>query len=112
MVIFQKEWESLHKSIASTGIVLYGPYEERKLPLGVRHFIIVFWDNIGKNRGSFLNKIYGVKIKDKKYLGLLGKYNGKKLGKSCILFPVQYKENLFELIKKHKVNAKVIDVFV
>ena len=106
-----QEWGDLYKSIASTGIVLYGPYEARDLPSGVKHFIIVFWEKIGKNRGSFLNKLYGFKIKDKHYNGLLVKFNGKKIGKSCIMLPIQYKNDIFKLLKEHKVKAKALEVF-
>lgn len=106
-----KEWEELYKSIASTGIILYGPYEAKELPSGVKHFIIVFWEKIGKNRGSFLNKLYGFKVKNKHYTGLLVKFNGKKIGKSCIMLPIQYKKDIFKLLEKHKVKAKVLEVF-
>lgn len=106
-----KEWEDLHKSIASTGIILYGHYEAGESPSDVKHFIIVFWDNIGKNRGAFLNKLYGFKINEKYYKGLLEKYNGSKLGKSCIMLPVQYKGEIFGLLEKYRVNAKVLEIF-
>ena len=107
-----KKWKDLHKSIASTGVVLYGPYETKELPSGVKHFIIIFWDKIGKNRGSFLNKVYGFKIKDKKYDGLITKLKGKKIGKSCIMLPIQYKKDIFKLLKKYKVSAKNLEVFI
>lgn len=106
-----QEWKELYKSIASTGIILYGPYEAKELPSGVKHFIIVFWEKVGKNRGSFLNKLYGFKIKNKHYLGLLEKCDGKKIGKSCIMLPIQYKKDIFKLIREHKVKAKVLEVF-
>lgn len=106
-----KEWKELYKSIASTGIVLYGPYEARELPSGVKHFIIIFWEKIEKNRGSFLNKLYGFKVKNKHYAGLLTKFNGKKIGKSCIMLPIQYKKEIFKLIDKHKVKARALEVF-
>lgn len=102
----------MYKSIASTGIILYGPYEAIELPTEVKHNVIIFWDKIGKNRGSFLNKIYGFKIKNKIYSGLLTKFNGKKVGKSCIMIPVIYKKELFEVLREHKVNAKTIEVFI
>lgn len=107
-----QEWKDLYKSIASTGIVLYGPYEAKELPFGAKHHIIVFWERVGKNRGSFLNKLYGYKIKNKRYAGLLEKYNGKKIGKSCVMLPIQYKKDIFELIKEHKVEAKVLEIFI
>ena len=106
-----KNWKDLYKDIASTGIVLYGPYEAKELPSGVKHFIIIFWNKIGINRGAFLNKIYGFKIKNKYYSGLLLKFNGKKLGKSCIMLPIEYKKDIFRLLKEHKVEAKVLEIF-
>lgn len=106
-----KDWKDLYRSIASTGIVLYGPYEAKELPSGVEHFLIIFWEKIVKNRGSFLNKLYGVTIRGRHYPGLLLKYNGKKLGKSCIMMPIQYKEEIFKLLKHHQVKARILDVF-
>lgn len=106
-----KKWKELYRSIASSGIVLYGPYEAKELPSDVKYYVIVFWDKIGKNRGAFLNKLYGFKIKDKYYEGLLKKYEGRKLGKSCIMLPVQYKEEIFKLLRKYEVRARVVEVF-
>ncbi len=106
-----EDWKDLYNSIASTGIVLYGPYEIDKLPSGVKHYIIVFWDEIGRNRGAFLNKVYGFKARGKYYEGLLKKYDGDRLGKSCIILPVQYKGEIFRLLEKYKVKAKMIEVF-
>lgn len=105
------EWKELYQSVASTGIVLYGRYEAKELPSDVKHNIIIFWDKIEKNRGSFLNKLYGFKIKNKIYQGLLEKFNGKKIGKSSIMIPIQHKNYVFKLLKDHKVKAKIIEVF-
>lgn len=107
-----KEWKELYSIIASSGIILYGPYEAKELPSGVKHFIIVYWDVIEKNRGSFLNKLYGFKIKEKHYQGLLSKFNGRRIGKSCIMLPVEYKKDIFKIIKKHKVKAKLLEAFI
>ena len=106
-----KEWKDLYKSIASTGVILYGAYEISELPSDVKHYVIVFWEEIGRNRGAFLNKLYGFKVKDKQYEGLLEKYDGNKLGKSCIMLSVQHKKEIFKLIEKYKVRAKVMEVF-
>lgn len=107
-----QEWKELYPSIASTGIVLYGPYEAKELPTGVKHMIIIYWDAIGKNRGSFLNKLYGFTVNGKTYEGILTKYGGKKVGKSSILMPIAHKQLIFNLLKEHKVSAKTIEVFV
>lgn len=106
-----REWKDLYTSIASTGIVLYGPYEARELPSGVKHSIIYYWDSIGKNRGAFLNKLYGVKIKNKSYPGILAKFGGQRMGKSCIIIPIEHRSEVEKLIKAHKVSAKVHEVF-
>ena len=108
---YLKDWKDLYRSIASTGIVLYGHYEAKELPSGVKHFIIIFWDGIGKNRGSFLNKVYGFKVKNKYYKGLLDKFNGKRIGKSSIMLPIEYKQDIFKLLKEHKVKARALEVF-
>ncbi len=104
-----EKWTDLKKSIESTGIVLYGRY----LPSGVegKKFVIIYWDKIERNRGAFLNKLYGFKVKDKRYNGLIEKYEGKKLGKSCAMIPLQYREKIGDLLKKYKVHAKIIEVY-
>jgi predicted nucleotidyltransferase len=106
-----KEWKDLQKSIASTGVILYGPYEVKEESSGMEHHVIIYWDKIGKNRGAFLNKLYGFKVKGKRYEGILERYEGKKLGKSCVILPVQYKKEVFELLGKYKVEAKVLEIF-
>lgn len=102
-------WPELKNSIDSTGIILYGNYS----PSGVsgKKNIIIFWDKIGKNRGAFLNKMYGVKIKEKKYSGLLEASGGKKLGKSCIIIPVENKLDILKALKDYEVSAKLLEVY-
>ena len=107
-----REWQDLYSSIASTGIILDGPYEAKELPMGVKHQVLIFWENIPKNRGAFLNKLYGFKSKEKRYLGLLSKFNGQKIGKSSILVPIQHKKELLEHLQKYKVKARMMEVFV
>tara|TARA_Y100000310_G_C20673541_1_gene811576 strand:- start:1477 stop:2076 length:600 start_codon:yes stop_codon:yes gene_type:complete len=103
------EWKDLKRSIESTGIVLYGRY----VPSGVRgkKYTLIFWNKIGKNRGAFLNKIYGFKVGEKEYKGLIENFGGKKTGKSSIMIPIEYREEILKLIRKYKVNAKITEVF-
>ena len=107
-----RKWEDLHRSIMSTGIVLWGRYESKELPTGFVHKIIFSWDNVGINRGAFLNKIYGFKANKKKYVGMLENFDGKKIGKSSIILSVKNKEEFIKLFKKYKVRAKQMEVFV
>ena len=106
-----KNWKDLHRSITSTGITLWGRYEEREKPIGSKHKIIFYWDKIDRNRGAFLNKIYGFKSGEKRYPGLLEKINGMKIGKSNIIIPIEYKEEIIRLLKKYGVHSKAIEVF-
>ena len=105
-----EDWADLRKSIESTGIVFYGNYIASDVK-GKKH-IIFFWDKIGKNRGAFLNKIYGFNSKGKRYIGLIENFNGRKLGKSSFMVPVEYREEIVKLFKHYKVNSKIIDVYV
>lgn len=105
------DWKDLYQSIASTGVILYGPYESRELPSGVRGYAIIFWEGVNKNRGAFLNKVYGFKVRGKRYEGLLEKYQGNRLGKSCILIPVQYKKEILTLTHKYAIKSRVMEVF-
>jgi predicted nucleotidyltransferase len=106
-----QDWKGLYRSVASTGIVLFGPYEASGKPADVTHYAIIYWDSVRKNRGAFLNKLYGFTIGGKKYAGLVEKISGRKIGKSCVMVPVQYKEEIFALIKEHKAAGHVVEVF-
>ena len=67
---------------------------------------------IGKNRGAFLNRVYGFKVRDKVYDGLIKKLNGKKLGKSSIAVPAESSKEILDLLGKYKVEAKVINIYL
>lgn len=105
------EWKELHRSIASTGIILWSRFEPEERPVGAKHKIIFFWNEIGKNRGAFLNKLYGFTSGGKRYSGLLEKWGGYRTGKSCVIIPVRYKKEMTESLKYYKVNAKNVEVF-
>jgi len=103
------KWKNLKVSIESTGILLYGKF----FPVKVegKKYAVIFWDNIAKNRGAFLNKIYGFKVKNKFYKGLIEKLNGRKLGKSSIMIPVENREEIIKLLKYYRVNARILEVY-
>lgn len=106
-----KNWEDLHRSIASTGIALWGRYQTREKPIGSQHKIIFYWDKIEKNRGAFLNKLYGFKSRGQNHRGLIEKINGFKIGKSNVIIPIEHKEEIIHLLKKYGVHAKSVEVF-
>jgi predicted nucleotidyltransferase len=103
------EWADLKKSIESTGIILYG----RFIPAGVkgRKYALIFWNKIEKNRGAFLNKVYGFKVKGKQYKGIMENFGGRKLGKSSIMIPIEHRDEFLIISKKYGVAAKIVEIY-
>ena len=106
------EWPDLKRSIMSDGIVLFGNVDLGAKPTYAEHKIIFFWDNVKLNRTAFLNKLYGYKTKKITYVGLLERWSGKKLGKSCVIFPIKHRNELIDIMKKYKVQSQSIEVFI
>ena len=100
-----EEWKDLKPSVEATGIVLYGRYTGGKAE--GRKYAVISWSRIGKNRGALLNKIYGFRANNKKYQGLLEKLEGRKLGKSTIMIPVERKNEILPILKYHDVDATI-----
>ena len=98
------QWPELEHSIQTSGIVLWGPYTAL-MPEGKPH-LIYSWSQIKKNRGAFLNAIYGFTVKRKRYPGLLIKTGGQRLGKSAIIVPLHQQDKYIPLFKKYKVNVR------
>lgn len=107
-----QRWKDLHHSIMNSGIVLWQKYKAEKVPENTKHNYLFFWDKIGKNRGAFLNILYGYTIGKKKYKGLVQKRGGIRTGKSSILIPAEYQEECIALFKKYKVQVRQKEVWV
>ena len=106
------KWESLQHSLSSTGIVLYSIYKSQQLKKGLKHHLLVSWGPKIKNRGSFLNKLYGYNVGNNRYRGLIEKSGGAKAGKSAVLIPVDKKENLYKILEAHEVSYQIQEVFI
>ncbi len=104
------KWRGLYHSIQSTGIVLWMRYGEKEF--SSRPYTLFYWVGIGKNRGAFLNKLYGVKGRRKRYTGIVETIGGRKVGKSAILVPTEKKELVIALFKKYLVAARQIELFL
>ena len=104
------DWKELRKSIESNGIVLFGHYTASRKSAG-KKYVIFSWDKIDKNRGAFLNKLYGFSVGEKHYKGLIETLNGKKIGKSSLMIPVESHKEIITLLKRYQVNAKAIEVW-
>ncbi|MBI4155569.1 nucleotidyltransferase domain-containing protein [Candidatus Woesearchaeota archaeon] len=101
------KWKSLNLSMISNGILLYGKYKP-EIKEG-KHMTFFIWENIRPNskRVLFNKQLFGFKQGGKFYQGIIQKYGGERLGKGCILVPLD-KTNVFHShFKKYKVNVKI-----
>lgn len=101
------EWKQLKPSIISSGIALYGKFKT-EIKVGKYQTFFV-WENITPNhkRVMFNKQIFGYKQKGKFYVGLLQKYNGERLGKGCIIIPLEHTNAFCKLFRRYKVNVKI-----
>jgi predicted nucleotidyltransferase len=99
-------WKELKPSIISNGISLYGKF---KANIKGEHKTFFIWENIKPNskRVLFNKQLLGYKQKNKFYNGLIQKYNGERLGKGCIIVPLESSNLFHKLFKKYKIAVKI-----
>ncbi len=107
-----KEWKSLENSISSTSIILYGKYKTTQFKEGLKHHFLVLWEPKIKNRGAFLNKVYGYSVGKKHYSGFIEKFGGLKAGKSAVIIPADKKDEFYKILETYGVNYKIIEIFI
>lgn len=102
-----KKWDELKPSLISNGIVLYGKFEP-EIKEG-RHKSFFIWENIKPNskRVLFNKYLFGYNQNKKRYLGLLDKNNGERMGKGCIIVPADSANIFLSLFRKFKITVKI-----
>lgn len=100
------EWE-LESSIIANGITLYGKFKP-EVKKG-QHKTLFVWENVKPNnkRVLFNKQLLGYKQNNKQYEGLLQKYNGERLGKGCILTPLEHSVIFHKLFKKYRISVRI-----
>lgn len=103
-----KEW-SLRREVLSSGITLYGKFNE--LPEKTRYFALI---RLGMGKTGLAKQmrvwrqLYGYKQKvgKKVYVtnGLIEEADGKKLGKAVFLIPMESRFKVLAFLKKNKIN--------
>lgn len=100
-------WPSLRTSIINDGIILYGKYSE---PIIQKHpHVLIWWDPIpNQSRRVLLSKqLYGYRIKEKSYTGLLSKIKGsQRLGPNTIMVPLTNITLVKELFERHHIRYR------
>ncbi len=101
------KWKGLKPSIIVNGILLYGKYKP-EIKEG-KHSVFFIWENIKPNskRVLFNKQLFGFKQNENFYEGLIQKYNGERLGKGCILVPLDKGVVFHNHFKKYRVNVKI-----
>lgn len=102
-----ENWKELRSSIISNGILLYGKFKPEIK--GGKHKTFFIWENIKPNskRVLFNKQLLGYKQGKKFYQGLLQKYDGERLGKGCIVIPLEHSNALHSFFKKYKVTVRI-----
>ena len=100
------KWKELKPSIVANGVTLYGKF---KSDIKGEHKTFLVWENIKPNskRVLFNKQLFGFKQKKRFYEGLLQRYNGERLGKGCIIVPLENSLIFQKLLKKHKIQFKI-----
>ncbi|MBI5073236.1 nucleotidyltransferase domain-containing protein [Candidatus Woesearchaeota archaeon] len=100
-------WKELKPSIIADGIVLYGKFMP-KTKDGT-HVVFFIWENITPNstRVLFNKQLFGYTQHEKHYSGLLEKYNGERMGKGCIIVPLEHSVVIHTHFKKYKIAVKI-----
>ena len=101
------KWKGLNISMISNGILLYGKYKP-EIKKG-KHMTFFIWENIRPNskRVLFNKQLFGFKQGGKFYQGILQKYGGERLGKGCILVPLDKATVFHNHLKRYRVNVKI-----
>ena len=100
-------WKGLKSSIIANGITLYGKFKTN-IKEGT-HKTFFVWENVKPNskRVLFNKQMFGYNQEKHFYTGLMQKYNGERLGKGCIIVPLEHSNIFHNLFKKNKITVKI-----
>lgn len=101
------KWTELKPSLVANGIVIYGKFKP-EIKEG-RHHAFFIWENIKPNskRVLFNKQMFGYNQNNKFYRGLIQKFNGEKLGKGCIVVPLEHSNLFHKHFKKYGISVKI-----
>lgn len=110
------EWK-LRREIISSGIILYGKYND--LPKESKYYMMIKINDIKKKKTSnqvkIWRKLYGYKQKvgNKTYIikGLVEENKGKKIAKSVFILPMENRTPILEFLIKNKLNYTVNELW-
>jgi len=106
-----EEWKDLKRSIINTGIILYGKYKEEAEK--IKQYTLFSFENIkpDKKRIAVFRKLFGFKLKNKTFPGLIDKQGVIRIGKGAILVPVESVNELKRYFHEKKVFVRLYDLW-
>lgn len=110
-----EEWK-LYRNVISSGIILYGKFEER--PKGTKYYSMLALDFRKMDRNKKIKiwrKLYGYKQKIGENFfvskGLLEELSGKKIKRSVIAIPTENKDKILDFIKRNEIKYKIFEIW-
>lgn len=110
------KWSELKREIISSGIVLYGRYNE--LPQNLKRcFIFSFSFSRLKpgDRARLIRKIYGYSSKKGRktyqHTGILKELKGERLNPSVVMVPAEGYKKLFDFFRKSRISFRITEVW-
>ena len=107
-----KEWTDLKRSIISDGITLFGKYKSE--PEKLRHYVLFSYSDIkdAKKRVNLHRKLFGYKIGNKRYDGIVSKSDGIRHGSGSFSVPIERYKEVDNLFKEMKITPRVIEIWI
>jgi hypothetical protein len=65
-----------------------------------------------QTKRKFNSALYGTKIKNYKYIGMVEQLNGIQLGRGCILIPENKKKQIESLFESYKIKYEKIAIWI
>lgn len=110
-----EKWD-LYRSAISSGILLYGRFEE--MPKNIEYYTMIVLDfsKIERNRKiSIWRELYGYRQKVGTNIftskGLLENLSGKKIERSVIAVPAANKNKILDFINRKKIKYRLLEVW-
>jgi hypothetical protein len=97
-----KEQSDLKRSLISSGIVLYGGYNE---PIKGKNYVLVSIESIKQKNKRYrvFRKLFGRKEKEKVTIGMISKLGGEQISTRVFIVPIEQTPIIIELFKKEKI---------
>lgn len=108
---------SLRREVISSGILLYGKYNE--LPKAAHYYALIKVEKITQKKSAqqikIFRKLYGYsqKVGKKVYhwKGLVAEVQGKKLGRGVFIIPMEHRQEIISFLNKNHISYAIYELW-